>query len=85
MLAQSGWQALSNEKENGEKRLTAKLAVYKEWLKSNRIRTTAHIMKITAAKRRGHYAYYGVSDKRKVCVVSPIGSINCYTRGKSSW
>ena len=43
--------------------MTAKLAVYKEWLKSNRTRTTAHIMKITAAKLQGHFAYYGVTDK----------------------
>ncbi len=44
------------------KRLSAKVKVYKEWLKANRILSTKHILKITAAKLRGHYAYYGVTD-----------------------
>ena len=47
------------------KRLTAKLAAYKEWLKSNRTETTAHIMRITAAKLQGHFAYYGVTDNSR--------------------
>ena len=47
------------------KRFTAKLKGYKEWLKANRILPTADILKITAAKLRGHIAYYGVTDNRK--------------------
>ncbi len=46
-------------------RFTAKLKGYKEWLKANRILPTADILKITAAKLRGHIAYYGVTDNYK--------------------
>ena len=44
------------------KRFTAKLKGYKEWLKASRTQPTADILKTTAAKLRGHYAYYGVTD-----------------------
>ncbi len=44
------------------KRLTAKLKVYKEWLKKNRTLPTPQILRITVAKLRGHYGYYGVTD-----------------------
>jgi len=47
------------------KRLTAKLLCYKAWLKANRILPTAEIMHKTAAKLRGHYSYYGVTDNSK--------------------
>ena len=47
------------------KRFTAKLKGYKEWLKANRILPTAQILKTTAAKLRGHFAYYGVTDNSK--------------------
>lgn len=47
------------------KRFTAKLVGYKKWLKASRTLPTADIMRITAAKLRGHYAYYGVTDNRK--------------------
>ena len=47
------------------KRLTAKVKGYKEWLKASRTMPTADIMKITGAKLRGHYAYYGVTDNTK--------------------
>ncbi len=47
------------------KRFTVKLIGYKEWLRSNRTLTTAEILKTTAAKLRGHFAYYGVSDNSK--------------------
>lgn len=42
-------------------RFTAKLKGYKQWLKANRALPTAEIMRTTAAKLRGHYAYYGVT------------------------
>ncbi|MEO5344772.1 MAG: hypothetical protein H7834_00155 [Magnetococcus sp. YQC-9] len=44
------------------KRFTAKLKIMKEWLKSNRHRPIQELMPIMAAKLRGHYAYYGVTD-----------------------
>lgn len=47
------------------KRFTAKLKAYKEWLKANRILPTGEILLTTAAKLRGHFAYYGVSDNAK--------------------
>ena len=47
------------------KRFTAKLIAYKEWLKANRTLTTMQILNTTAAKLRGHYAYYGVTDNSK--------------------
>jgi len=47
------------------KRFTAKLKGYKDWLKANRTLPTADILKITAAKLRGHIAYYGVTDNTK--------------------
>ena len=47
------------------KRLSAKLRIYKEWLKSNRTLSTPEIMKKTARKLRGHYGYYGVTDNSK--------------------
>lgn len=51
------------------KRFGAKLLIYKEWLKSNRTLSTPDIMKKTAAKLRGHYGYYGVTDNAK-CIGS---------------
>lgn len=47
------------------KRFSVKLKGYKEWLKANRTLPTAEILKMTAAKLRGHFAYYGVSDNAK--------------------
>ncbi len=44
------------------KRFTAKLIIFKEWLKTNRTRPVRELMLIVAAKLRGHYAYYGVTD-----------------------
>ncbi len=47
------------------KRFSAKLKIFKEWLKSNRTLSTPEIMKKTARKLRGHYGYYGVTDNSK--------------------
>ena len=47
------------------KRFTAKLKGYKEWLKANRVLPTAEILQTTAAKLRGHFAYYGVTDNSR--------------------
>ena len=52
------------------KRLTAKLRVYKEWLKKNRTLITPEILYKTVQKLRGHYGYYGVTDN--------IQGINAY-------
>ena len=47
------------------KRFTAKLVAYKEWLRANRTLPTVEILKTTAAKLRGHFAYYGVTDNSR--------------------
>lgn len=47
------------------KRFTAKLVGYKEWLRANRTLPTAQILETTAAKLRGHIAYYGVTDNSR--------------------
>ncbi len=47
------------------KRITAKLKLFKEWLRASRTLPTAKIMDTTANKLRGHYAYYGVTGNSK--------------------
>lgn len=44
------------------KKFTAKLQVFKEWLKKARTLPTAELWETAKAKLRGHYAYYGVTD-----------------------
>jgi group II intron reverse transcriptase/maturase len=44
------------------KKLTAKLHVFKEWLKKARTLKTKELWETAKAKLRGHYAYYGVTD-----------------------
>lgn len=47
------------------KRMTAKLKLFKVWLRSSRTQPTADIMETVANKLRGHYAYYGVTGNSK--------------------
>jgi len=47
------------------KRITIKLKLFKQWIRSNRTLPTAEIMETTANKLRGHYAYYGVTGNYK--------------------
>ena len=47
------------------KRFSAKLRVYKMWLKKNRTLSTPEIIERTVRKLRGHYGYYGVTDNSK--------------------
>ncbi len=47
------------------RRLSARLKAFKEWLRANRTLPTAEIMRTTANKLRGHYAYYGVSGNSR--------------------
>lgn len=47
------------------KKFKAKLRMFKEWLKINRTLPTPELMKAVAAKLRGHYAYYGVTDNSR--------------------
>ncbi len=52
------------------KRMSAKLKAYKQWIRANRTLPTAEILRTTANKLRGHFAYYGMSGNGK--------SISCY-------
>jgi len=47
------------------KRIAAKLKLYKQWIQKNRTLPTAEIMKTTARKLSGHYAYYGVTGNSR--------------------
>jgi group II intron reverse transcriptase/maturase len=47
------------------KRITVKLKLFKEWIRSSRTDPTAEIMETAANKLRGHYAYYGVTGNSK--------------------
>ena len=47
------------------KRITAKLKLFKKWLRASRTLPTAAIMETVANKLRGHYAYYGVTGNSK--------------------
>ena len=44
------------------KKFIAKLRIFKEWLKKARTLKTRELWGIAAAKLRGHYNYYGVTD-----------------------
>lgn len=50
------------KRKTSAKRFRAKLAAIKAWLQRVRHRPTRWIWKQVAAKLRGHYAYYGVTD-----------------------
>ncbi|MDO9110374.1 MAG: group II intron reverse transcriptase/maturase [Desulfatirhabdiaceae bacterium] len=50
------------KRKTSRKKFKAKLLAFKEWLKENRTLPTPELMKTAAAKLRGHFAYYGVSD-----------------------
>jgi group II intron reverse transcriptase/maturase len=44
------------------KKFTAKLKIFKDWLKNARSMKTKEIWEIVKVKLRGHYNYYGVTD-----------------------
>ena len=47
------------------KKFTAKLKVFKEWLKKARTMKTKDLWETAKAKLRGHYNYYGVTDNMR--------------------
>ncbi len=47
------------------KKFTAKLKVFKEWLKKARTLKTMGLWETAKAKLRGHYNYYGVTDNSR--------------------
>jgi len=54
------------------KKFKAKLLVFKEWLRESCSLPTLELMEMVAAKLRGHYAYYGVTDNSR-----GIGRFTC--------
>ena len=50
------------KRKTANKKFTAKLAAFKDWLKNARTMKTKGLWEIAKAKLRGHYAYYGVTD-----------------------
>jgi len=53
------------------KKFTAKLKIFKEWLKKARTMKTKELWRIAEAKLRGHYNYYGVTDN--MCGIRRFG------------
>jgi len=53
------------KRTTSRKKFKAKLLAFKEWLKKSRTLPVPKIMGIVAAKLRGHYAYYGVTDNAR--------------------
>jgi RNA-directed DNA polymerase len=47
------------------KKFTAKLRMFRDWLKANRTLPTDELMEKVASKLQGHYAYYGVTDNSR--------------------
>ena len=53
------------KRKTSAKKFRVKLAAIKEWLKRNRTKPTRWIWEQVAAKLRGHYAYFGVTDNSR--------------------
>jgi len=47
------------------KKFTAKIWMFRDWLKANRTLPTRELMEKVVSKLRGHFAYYGVTDNSK--------------------
>ena len=47
------------------KKFTAKIRMFRDWLKANRTLPTDELMEKVASKLRGHFTYYGVTDNSK--------------------
>jgi len=47
------------------KKFSAKIWMFRDWLKANRTLPTRELMEKVVSKLRGHFAYYGVTDNSK--------------------
>ncbi len=47
------------------KKFTAKIRMFRDWLKASRTLPTDEFMEKVASKLRGHFAYYGVTDNSR--------------------
>lgn len=50
------------KRKTSRKKFKSKLHAFKVWLKESRTLPTPELMKMAAAKLRGHFTYYGVTD-----------------------
>ncbi len=53
------------KRTTSRKKFTAKIRMFRDWLKANRTLPTDELMEKVASKLRGHFAYYGVTDNSK--------------------
>ena len=53
------------KRKTSAKKFRAKRATFKEWIKRARTKPTKWIWEQVAAKLRGHYAYFGVTDNSR--------------------
>ena len=53
------------KRKTSRKKFKAKLLAFKDWLKKSRVLPTPELMKRAAAKLRGRFAYYGVTDNSR--------------------
>lgn len=53
------------KRRTSRKKYTIAIRKFTEWLKTNRTMPTRELMEKVAAKMKGHYAYYGVTDNSK--------------------
>ncbi len=53
------------KRKTAAKKFRAKLAAFKEWIRRSRTQPTRWIWEQTAAKLRGHFAYFGVTDNSR--------------------
>jgi RNA-directed DNA polymerase len=53
------------KRKTSAKKFRAKLAAFKQWIKQVRTQPTRWIWEQVAAKLRGHYAYFGVTDNSR--------------------
>jgi hypothetical protein len=47
------------------KKFTAKIRMFRDWLKASRTLPTRELMKRVVSKLQGHYNYYGVTDNSR--------------------
>ncbi|MGM0788343.1 MAG: group II intron maturase-specific domain-containing protein [Thermodesulfobacteriota bacterium] len=53
------------KRRTSRKKYTIAIRKFTEWLKANRTMPTPELTEKVAAKMKGHYAYYGVTDNSK--------------------
>jgi len=60
-----GGKGFRMKRMTSRKKFTAKLRIFKEWLKKARVMKIKELWGVVKAKLRGHYNYYGVTDNMR--------------------